>query len=594
MSALATPVSRGQTAIQRAYVYVVALVAVHMIVLGVANILRVLAEVALGAPSGGFTGLPFVFADFNRPRDLYREQASLAIALLAVGAPAWWWHLRMAQRAARVVEERTSALRSFYIHTVVFVTALIVFGYGQRALRLVLQGLTFGSAEIPPSFFGLEPEWQARAAGAAAMAIAASIALVFHLRLSSADRRGTTIGGRAAGLRHLALYALVVIGLFFATFNTSGTLSGMWRRVVDGVVPLTGIPEQLAPAPPPGSDPRRPQATFPPGVPPKPAVPSRDEMLRFDLLGAVPAILAGIALWLGTWLALQRGLVSAPDRDIERRSVIRKLSIYLIVLVSAVTVLVSTTFALGAVGRVMLGDPIVQPFTSMWHDLGSTVPFAIVFGAVWIFHRRVVEGEAARESEVLRAATVRRLYTCLISAIGLAMAAIGAAGTIGVIGSQIMGMNTHEHSETATYIALVIVGGAAWASHWRTAVARLDDNERRSLPRRAHLYLAVLGGVLGLLVFGSAALYRLLNAALALSFTLETWHDIWHFAVDSTVSGVVAWWSFRRLRADRAALGAAIDETFSVLVVVRAADPGAARARVAGLVAGDPDISVKG
>ena len=594
MTAVAVPATRAQSVIQRAYVYAVALVSVHMIVLGVANILRVVAELALGAPSGGFTGLPFVFGDFNQPRDLYREQASLAIALLAVGTPAWWWHFRMAQRVACAVEERTSALRSFYLHTVVFVTALLVFGYGQRAFRLVLQGITFGSVDVSPTFFGLEPEWQARAAGAAAMAIAASIALVFHLRLSSADRRATSIGGRAAELRHLALYALVVIGLFFATFNTAGTLSGMWRRVADGIVPLTGIPEQLAPAPATEAEPRRPQGTFPPGMPPKPPVPSRDEMLRFELLGAVPAILAGIALWLGTWLALQRGILSAPDREIERRSVIRKLAIYLIVLVSAVTVLVSATFALSTVGRVMLGDPVVQRFTSMWHELSSTVPFAIVFGAVWIFHRRVVESEAARESEIARAATIRRVYIYLISAIGLAMAAIGAAGAIGVLGSQVLGLNTHSHDETATYAALVMVGGAVWAFHWRTAVARLDDDERTSLPRRAYLYLAVLGGVLGLLVFGSAALYRLLNAALALSFTLETWHDVWHFAVDSTVAGVVASWSFRMLRADRAALGTASAETYGVIVLVRALDRDAARARVAGLVAGDPDVSVKG
>ena len=103
MTAVALPAAHAQSVVQRAYVYAVALVAVHMIVLGVANILRVLAEIALGAPSGGFTGLPFVFADFNRPADLYREQASLAIALLAVGTPAFWWHFRLAQRAAQAV-----------------------------------------------------------------------------------------------------------------------------------------------------------------------------------------------------------------------------------------------------------------------------------------------------------------------------------------------------------------------------------------------------------------------------------------------------------------------------------------------------------
>src|SRR5712691_8926660 len=104
-----------------------------MVVLGVANLVRVGAELALGAPSGGFTGLPFVFAEFNRPRELYREQASLAIALLLVGAPAWWLSFRAAQRAARLdPESRASALRSAYLHIVILITAILVFAYGQR------------------------------------------------------------------------------------------------------------------------------------------------------------------------------------------------------------------------------------------------------------------------------------------------------------------------------------------------------------------------------------------------------------------------------------------------------------------------------
>ena len=74
------------------------------------------------------------------------------------------------------------------------------------------------------------------------------------------------------------------------------------------------------------------------------------------------------------------------------------------------------------------------------------------------------------------------------------MAAIGTAGAIGVTGSQLMGMNTHPNGETATYLALVIVGAPVWALSWRQAERRLDDDERRSLPRRGYLYLAVLEG----------------------------------------------------------------------------------------------------
>lgn len=586
VSAAASITARPQAVIQRAYVYAVALVAVHMLVLGVANLLRVLAEIALAAPSGGFTGLPFVFAEFNRPRDLYREQASLAIALLAVGTPAWWWHWRLAQRAAAIVEERASALRSLYVHAVVFVTALLVFGYGQRALRLALQGLTFGSVDPQDrGYLALEADWQARAAGAAAMALAAGVVLAFHLRVSAGDRHIVTIAPRAAAIRHLALYGLVVIGLFFATFNAAGTLDGLWRRAADALAPLSGL-----------GAPNVVERTVPPGAPPgsvPPRVPSRDELLRFQLLGAVPAIVAGVALWLASWIPLQRD-ARGPAGARERGSVIRKLAIYLIVLVAAVTMLISSTAALSGIGRRLFGDPVVEPYTSLWHELGSAVPYALVFGAAWLFHRRVVESEAAGETEAARAATIRRVYTYLISALGLAMAAIGTAGTVGVLGSQVMGLNTHERAETATYISLVLVGAAAFASHWRTALRRLDDDERRSLPRRAYLYLAVLGGVLGLLVFGSAALYRLLNAALGLSFGLDTWHDVWHFAVDSGVSAAVAVWSFRMLRADRALLGAVTAESYDVTLSVRASDRAAARERVAALIAGGTDISLKG
>src|SRR2546430_9753720 len=78
------PVDRPLPAVQRAYFYLVALVAIHMVVLAVANLLRVGAELALGAPSGGFTGLPFVFNEFSRPAAQYREQSSRAIARLVV------------------------------------------------------------------------------------------------------------------------------------------------------------------------------------------------------------------------------------------------------------------------------------------------------------------------------------------------------------------------------------------------------------------------------------------------------------------------------------------------------------------------------
>lgn len=582
MTSVTLTPTRDQTLIQRAYVYVVALVAIHMVVLGVANVLRVGAELLLGAPSGGFTGLPFLFHDYARPRELYREQASLGIALVAVGGPVWWWSFGSAQRAARDPTERSLWIRSLYVHVVVFVTALLVFGYGQRALRLLLQGATFGEPAM--GSFGLEEQWRAGAAGAGAMAVVAAATLLFHIRVSVMDRRAVPDARAAATIRHLALYALVVFGVLWAGFTTSGTLAEIWRRVADALVPLASQIRPPDPALPPGAPPR------PPGLPPKP---SPDEVLRFQLLGAIPAMLAGYALWLGTWIPLQRGVIAGPDATFERQSILRRFAVYLVVFVSALVVLVSTTQVLSQIGRRILGDPVTEAFTSLWHEVGPPLVAAVVFGAIWAFHRGVVEGEAARETEAARAAAIRRLHTHLISAIGLAMAAFGAAGAIGAIGSGAFGLNEHRHDEVATYVALVLVGGAAWAFHWRQAQARLDDADRRSPSRRVYLYLAVLGGVLGMLVFGSAALYRVLNAALALELTRETWHDLWHFGVDSAVSGAVAWWHVRALRADRAAGAAPGEDVYAVTVLVRAADRAAARARVAEALGERTDLTLR-
>ena len=571
---------RPLPAVQRAYFYLVALVAIHMAVLAVANLLRVGAEIAMGAPSGGFTGLPFVFNEFSQPRDLYREQASLAIALLVVGLPAWVIHFRVAQRAAlRSVEERGSALRSFYLHLVIFVTALLVFGYGQRTLGLVLQGIFIGGNASFPSYFGLEPEWPARAAGAAVMALTAAVVLGYHLSLSILDRRATLIGGRAASFRQLVFYALALIGLFWAASTSVSTLAGIWDRIADAVAPIPGL--------------TAPQATPPGVVFVSPPAPSRDDLLRFQLIGAVPGILAGLALWLGTWIPLQRGLrATTADGEIERGSVIRKLAIYLVVLVSALAVLLSATVAVANVVERILGTPDREQYRNIQHDLGFPVTNLIVFATVWLFHRRVVQAEAARETEVERAATVRRLYTYLIAAIGLGMLAIGTAGTIGVLGSQLMGLNTHGNGETAAYIALVLIGAPAWALSWWQAQRRLTDDERRSLPRRGYLYLAILGGVLGVLVFGSAALYRLLNAVLAGSFPIATWHDIWHFTVDGTVSAFAFLFHLAAVRADRSAQLPTVAQ-HSVTVLVRASDAATARARLASALEGQADISLR-
>ena len=506
-----------------------------------------------------------MFAEFNRPSDQYREQASLAIALLLVAVPAWYLHYRAADAAARrSPQERGSALRSAYLQIVVLVTGLLVFGYGQRVLHLVLQAVFVGDNAI----FPLEPSWQARAAGALAMVIAAAGTLMFHLRVAATDRASGALSGRAAEIGHLVRYALAVIGLFFFAFSLASTLAGLWQRL------LFPFPEPV----------------FPPGVPSRPPPISATSLL-FDLANALPSIVAGLALWLAAWLPFQRAALRAGEA--ERTSIARRLAVYFVIAVSAFVVLFGLTAAIASVLARALGERIAD--ADLGRELGSPVFFAAVFAPVWWYHRRVVEGEATRETEAGRAAGIRRAYYYLIAAIGLTMAAIGTAGAIGAVGSGWLGLMNHDARETATWIALLLVGGPAWAFHWRAQQRRIDDDERRSLQRRVYLYLAILGSVAAVLVFGSALLFNLLKGILGFHFDVVLWHDLWHFSVDTAVGAVALAWHFRLVRADRAALAVAgLEETYHVTLLVKAADRAAAQARVASALQGQPDITVRG
>lgn len=556
--------------LQSAYVYVVALVAIHMVVLAVANLLRVAAEVALGAPSGGFTGLPFLFAEGrSQPGDLYREHLSLAIALLLVGAPMWILHFRAAQRAAeRDPVQRGSPLRAAYLQVVIFVTALLVFAYAQSALRQALEASLIEPLKEAPLGLGgpsgdpsVAP---ARVAGAFAMVAAAGVALGLHLRLARADLAMAAVSRAAAVLWRWRAYLLIAIGLVFALFGGITLLSAVWDWI-------------WAPGDP-----------VPPFVPPGEPVRDidlRGQIMRSAVANGLPPLLAGLGLWAASWRGVRRRTDGAgADAAAELRSAIRALALYGIVFVSVLGTLFAASASLSVLVRRLLFQPLPTD-VPLLREIGDAWPPLVLFGLSWWWHWRVTQGDAAREDEAARAATIRRTYVYLVSTIALLLLAIGAAGVVGVLGSVVIGQQTHQPDEIAGYVTLVLVGLPVWLFHILRAHRRAaaDVSERDALPRRVYLYLAILGGILAVLVFGSAALFRILTGVLALSFTLDLVHDVMHLVVDTAVGVTVAGYHWRVLRADRATLApqATVEERGLVLIA-----HGAARERLAALSGG--------
>lgn len=574
--------------IQQAYVHVTCLVAIHMAVLGAANVLRVLAELALGAPSGSFLGLPFIFAEgFSRPASVHREQMSLALALLLIGGPVWAFHWRSAQRAARASEgDRRSPIRAFYLYLVMFVTALLVFFHLQHAIGNFISAL-LGSGRTEPPFFGppavLAQDLPRLVVASLSMVAVAAATWWYHRRVAAEDRSAVAIVREPAEWRRAHGYGLILIGLFSMILPATGLLSGLWDLAFDTTPPRTFT-----------EGPFRQSFTTPTPL----------ERLRWQLPFAVPALVTGVALWLIHWIPARRmARATTAEGDDERRSVIPKIALYFVVLSSALGVLASLTFALVGVFRQLLGDPDPGGGRPLLVATGGPLAQVVVLGTAWIYHRRVLEDEASRQPELRAQADMRRLYYYVVSALGLAMIAIGSAGLVGVVGSYAMGYLTHQTSEIATYASLVTVGLPFWAFHW-TRIERYlwreDEpgralDERRATLRRGYLYIAMLGGGLALLVAGAAALFQVINGLLAADLGLPRFHDLWHLLVNAGVGAAVANAHWRLHRADRDALAAAVVATpavaaaptsFQFVVTLDADDAVSARAKLETALAG--------
>ena len=250
----------------------------------------------------------------------------------------------------------------------------------------------------------------------------------------------------------------------------------------------------------------------------------------------VSLIIVGFPLWAFHWRLIQRHVAELP---VERRSVLRKGYVYVVLGVAVALVIV----ALVDVLRWLFGG---QAFS------GYHWAAVIVWPAVWAFHWRIetAEGQPSEETQ-----SVRRLYLYLTSLVGLAMLAVGAFRIVGFILLEgydaLLSVPVILPSEASVWrpamrsvVSLALVGGAAWASHWLV----LSRGDGRSVLRQVYLYVfAVLGGVvstlvaLGFLIFGALAWllgvpsiesatdhFRFLPAAVAgLSVGIALWAYHW-------------------------------------------------------------------
>ncbi len=406
-----------------------------------------------------------------------REQLSLAIALVVVGAPVFaihWWlvgrgWLGSGEAAA---DDRRSAIRAFHMGLV----ATVALGFGlYAALSLAERGLA--------AILGVDLD-RGRMTDEFAILVIAGPVWWLHLRRRNADIRHDHLTEAAAWLTRLHRYGWAFIGLMFLVVGASQVIETM-LSVLIGRSDFGG-----------------------------------SDWWRRPVAWSVAAMVVGAGIW-GFHLADAAKAIrdAALIGEDDRGRALRLTFFGAVILVALADVGVTAATSIAGLGRSLLGiaddSSVVGFLESVVGPPLVAIPFAL---AGWL-HWGAQHREAASRDLPARAAA-ERLALHLASFVGLAFLAVGIARLTGALLEQVLGAAPADdlfRYELAWYLAQIIVGAALWLPAWSAVLRRRTAQpalERHAAASRAYLYLVVGAALIAGIPSAVFALYRLIDIGL--------------------------------------------------------------------------------
>ena len=205
----------------------------------------------------------------------------------------------------------------------------------------------------------------------------------------------------------------------------------------------------------------------------------------------------GLPLWGFHWRLITKYVKELP---VETRSVVRKVYLYVVLVVSISLVMASVS---GAV-RFLFGGEAFN---------GGTWARLVIFGAVWAFHWRLEQAEGQSTPETL---AVRRIYLYGVAGVALLIGAVAVGQTLyhifsaayeGLTSTELFIDRTIWNGGMKDAFALALATIPVWAAHW-LFFAREDYD---SVLRQIYLYpFALLGGIITVLTAVGIFLYHTL------------------------------------------------------------------------------------
>jgi hypothetical protein len=259
-------------------------------------------------------------------------------------------------------------------------------------------------------------------------------------------------------------------------------------------------------------------------------------------------------------------------------STLRLVVLYLLSLGGVITVITASWMVLDTLINVLLGQSLST--REVIQKIGGPVSIAIPLGLVWAYYGYWLNRHIEAVGDRVRQAGLKRLYNYILALIGLVVAFVGMATLIAFLIDMLTGFgivfSDAMRNSLASSLSSLIVGLPLWLIMWRPMQAEamlqgeLGDHARRSLVRKAYLYLALFASVIGGMATAVALVYNLLRALLTGNAGTDFANNILNILQLLFLFGVVLLYHLRVLRADGASTADSLAEKqkdYPILIV---------------------------
>ncbi len=440
--------------VRRLYFYTIAFISFEVVLWGLIGLIRSIVNPALITDNA--------------------QALATALSLILVGVPFFLVHWLWAQRvSAREEEEKTATLRAVFLYGALFATLLPAV---QNLLALINR--TFiGVAKISyeRALIGGTQTWPDNL-----------IAIVLNLLIAAyfwsilrAEWPSLPDTENFKDIRRIYRYLWMLYGLLMIVFGTQQILRF-----------ILYIPTNLI-----GS------------------------IGRETFVNATALLVVGAPIWFFSWRFIQDAL---PD-PAENSSVLRLVILYLLALGGTVTVLTTGGNIFYSLLSRLIGEDIST--TDLIQKISGPFSVLIPFSVLWVYYGGWLNKQFNSETNAPRRAAMKRVYLYILSVIGLTTSIVGILLLLTLIVDQAIGRSDVTSSDfmikqLAGAIAVIVVGLPLWLRTWRPmqaealAEGEMGAHARRSIVRKAYLYLALFASVLGTMAPAAIIVFLLIQAAL--------------------------------------------------------------------------------